>query len=104
MKKRTLTFSCTDNSCQYLATIIKHYAHAAFPVGGSECAQATRESLVDMAYGLDSTMEISVAINRRQVPMLKSAIKWYFSEVKRDETLKQHLLQQLQRPTKNSNA
>jgi len=101
MKKRTLAFSCSDKSCQYLATIIKHYAYAAFPIGGSECAQATRESLVDMASRLDSTLETKIAINRRQVPMLKSAIKWYFAEVKQDEVLKEHLLQQLQRPKRS---
>ena len=100
MKKRMLSFSCIDNACENLATVIKYYAHAAFPVGGSECAQATRESLLDMAQRLDMTVEQSFALNRRQVPMLKSAITWYFSEVKQDDLLKERLLKQLQRPRK----
>jgi len=97
MKKRTLNFSCADNLCENLATVIKYYAHAAFPIGGSECAQATRESLLDMAQRLNVTLEQSIVLNRRQVPMLKSAVKWYFSEVKQDNRLEQRLLKQLQR-------
>jgi len=95
MKKRQFNFSCTDNACEQLATVISTYAHAAFPVGGSACAQATRESLLDMASRIADCVDDSFAINTRQRPMLKSAITWYFTEVANDDLQRDALLQRI---------
>ena len=97
MKKRRLNFSCADNACQQLAEIISAYSLAAFPIGGSECAQATRESLLDMASRLSKCEEASSLINTRQIPMLRSAINWYYSEIETDNTQQKTLLMQLKR-------
>lgn len=97
MKKRHLRFSCAEDTCQQLAKIISIYAHAAFPVGGSECAQATRESLLDMALRLSECQEKNFLINARQSPMLKSAIDWYYSEIEMDNTQQKALLIQIKR-------
>ena len=97
MKKRRLQFSCADDACQHLSKTIIAYAHAAFPVGGSDCTQATRESLLDMALRLAENKEDVFAINPRQLPMLKSAIKWYFSEVEDNSHLQMSLLAKLSR-------
>lgn len=97
MKKRQLLFSCSHDACIKLASIISTYAHAAFPVGGSECAQATRESLLDMADRINNCRDDTVAINARQRPMLKSAINWYFADVETDDAQRNDLLERLQR-------
>lgn len=97
MKKRTLPFSCENHACQHLSRVIQHYAHTAFPIGGSECAQASREALLALAHRLEHCTAMSLPINPRQAPMLKAAIKWYFSEIETDQALQARLLQQLQR-------
>lgn len=97
MKKRLFHFSCDDQACKSLAKIISTYAHTAFPIGGSECAQATRESLLDMANRLAICNDESFALNPRQRPMLKSAINWYFSEVVTDQLQHDNLLNKLKR-------
>ena len=97
MKKRQLHFICTNHACEKLAKVLSTYAHAAFPVGGSDCAQATRESLLDMALRLAENKDDVFAINPRQIPMLKSAIKWYFSEVEDNSHLQMSLLGKLSR-------
>ena len=95
MRKRQLHFNCTDHACEKLAEVLSTYAHAAFPIGGSECAQATRESLLDMANRMGNCIENTFAINARQRPMLKSAINWYFTEVESDNELRDDLLKRL---------
>ncbi len=99
MRKKTLPFPCFDNTCQELAIVIQYYADAAFMSGGSECAQATRESLLGLAEQLMKS-DKGMNIQYRQVPLLKTAIKWYFEEVKQDHILKNRLLQSLKRPKK----
>ena len=95
MKKRQLHFICTNHACEKLAKVLSTYAHAAFPIGGSECAQATRESLLDMANRMDNCVENTFTINARQRPMLKSAINWYFTEVESNNELRDELLKRL---------
>jgi hypothetical protein len=99
MRKRTLPFPCLDNICQELAIVIQYYADAAFMLGGSECAQATRESLLSLAEQLINS-DKGMNIQYRQVPLLKTAIKWYFEEVRQDPILENRLLQYLKRPKK----
>ncbi len=99
MRKRTLPFPCLDNACRELATVIQYYADAAFMSGGSECAQATRESLLGLAEQLINS-DKGMNIQYRQVPLLRTAIKWYFVEVKQDQILENCLLQSLKRPKK----
>lgn len=78
MKKRTFFFDGSKGAAQMMVLILKHYADVAFPLGGSDCAAASREALQTIA---DNIMQSEIAeINRRQRPMLKSAVKWFYTE------------------------
>lgn len=84
MKHKTFVLSCADHACQQLAHILQEYAQAAYPPGGSECAQATRESLLQLADTIshaENSAENHAGINSRQRPFLKSAINWYYEDV-----------------------
>ena len=83
--------------------MIQHYAHAAFPIGGSECAQVSREALLAIAQRLANCSDAAIPLKPRQIPLLKAAIHWYFTEIKTDEALKIQLLQQLKSPQRRQN-
>ncbi|MGD2119485.1 MAG: hypothetical protein PVG66_14075 [Chromatiales bacterium] len=71
-----LTFNQTESAA--IARAIAAYAQAAYPPGGTECSQVAHETLLDTARQIDNhTGELE--IRRRQLPMLKAAINWYFS-------------------------
>jgi hypothetical protein len=97
MRKRTFLFKCTDNLCSHLASIVQHYAQAAFPIGGSECAQVSHEALLNIAQNLVHAPADHLAISIHQRAILRSAVMWYFTEVEQNEVLKIQLLKQLQK-------
>ncbi len=78
MKKRTFIFDGSDGSAEMLVLILKHYTQVAYPQGGSDCAAASREALQSIANKIQQT-EYS-EISRRQRPILKSAVKWFYTE------------------------
>ena len=78
MKRRTFPFNGEAGVAEALANVIRHYAHAAYPVGGSDCAATTRMALLELAYKV--TAEVNIDISTRQRPMLKSAIEWFYTE------------------------
>jgi hypothetical protein len=82
MKKRTFSIDCTNEkkSCQLLHTVLTAFIDIAFPPNGSECAQATRSSLLELSL-LIKTSDGLCGISTRQRPLLKTAINWYFEEV-----------------------
>jgi len=60
--------------------VIKSYVDAAYPVGGSECAQSAREALLSTAQQLIKKYDPdngSVDISRRIKAHLKSALEYY---------------------------
>lgn len=99
MKKRMIRFDASEGAGQAMHKVIATYAHAAYPVGGSDCAAATRQALLDVA---DLVLQGGpVEISARQRPMLKAAIEWYFKEVKTDDqTMYQKLLAQFSKQKK----
>ena len=63
-----------------LAQIVELYTEAAYPPGGSECAQSARESLQNVATQLRTDydeLQQCVAISRRIKAHVKSAIQYY---------------------------
>lgn len=56
--------------------MIRQYADAAFPPGGSPCSQASRESLRELARRIEEGSD-HIEIGAAQRPMLKAALKWY---------------------------
>lgn len=80
MKKRTFSLDCTNRKlCQKLHKILTLFINNAFPPNGSDCAQATRDSLLELSEKINSNENCE--INKRQRPLLKTAITWYFEEV-----------------------
>jgi hypothetical protein len=64
-----------------LCTAIRGYAHAAYPVGGSDCAQVVRYTLLELADQVEAGISgacHSLAISRRPRAMLKAAIEYHF--------------------------
>lgn len=80
MKSRTLNIDCEATMAHRLAEAIHAYAHAAYPSGGSECAQVARQALLDSATACASHTGGSLTLRRRQVPMLRAAVRWWLSE------------------------
>lgn len=95
-KKRTLAIDTTRGQGEALQKVITTYAHAAYPVGGSDCAAATRQALLDVAGQLLDSEKVE--ISARQRPMLKSAVNWYFTEVEKGNSeIQEMLINQLSR-------
>lgn len=63
-----------------LCPIIRQYTEAAYPVGGSDCAQAARAGLLDAAERIEQdydSVKASVIISRRIKSHIKAAIEYY---------------------------
>lgn len=74
-----IVLHCSRQLLDILLVALTQYAHAAYPPGGSECAQASRESLLNevekikLSWKQDNTAQM----NRRIRVMAKSAVKYY---------------------------
>jgi hypothetical protein len=79
MTKKTLGVDCDAATAGRLAEAIRGYAHAAYPAGGSECAQAARAALLEAAASCDRHQSGNLALRRRQLPLLRAGVRWYFS-------------------------
>jgi hypothetical protein len=83
MAGRQLQLDCGARSCAWLCEAIVAYAEAAFPPGGSECAQASRESLTSLAAGWRAEQAATgkITLRSRQRPLLRSAVTTYFEQL-----------------------
>lgn len=100
MKTKTFTLQCSVEHANLLSEAITTYAHAAYPPGGSECAQVSREALLESANNIRqyAASEQGADLRKRQRAMLKSAIAWYFgAEGKGNQTQKQQMLDLFER-------
>ena len=79
MKNRTLTINCDAKTAHNLGQAIHAYAHAAYPDGGSECAQVARQTLLETAALCESHADGRLVLRRRQLPLLRAAVRWFFS-------------------------
>ena len=79
MAAKTLSINCSEQHQQDLCTAIRLYAEAAYPPGGSECAQVARETLVDVARSIDEQFSETgyAEIRRRLRTQLKAAVEFY---------------------------
>lgn len=102
MRKKSLQFDCQAKSPEtlggkplgaILVDVLQHYAYAAYPVGGSECAQASREAVLTLANNF-ATCQTKLELRPRQRPLLKSAIQWYYTDYNHEPALAEWLLQQ----------
>jgi len=66
--------------CELLSEILRNYADAAYPQGGSECSQSARESLMQSVEEIRlnwNEVSQTTHINKRLRVMAKSAIKYH---------------------------
>jgi hypothetical protein len=97
-KKRIFYFDGSEGKAEMMVAILNHYANVAYPIGGSDCAAASREALQTIANNIAKN-ELA-EINRRQRPMLKSAVKWFYTEseyASPNEVMYDQLLSQFQK-------
>lgn len=67
-------------ACRLLANILEQYADAAFPPGGSECAQASRDSLRQAAARMLESYDGksgTARLGRRTRTAAREAIRYY---------------------------
>jgi hypothetical protein len=81
MPPATITLQCDTGVRDILCRAIREYAHAAYPDGGSDCAQVARYTLLELAQQIDagiSSDQERVEISRRPRVMVKAAIEYFF--------------------------
>jgi hypothetical protein len=81
MPAATITLQCDMAVKEILCRAIREYAHAAYPEGGSDCAQVARYTLLELAQQIDAGITSghpSVEISRRPRAMVKAAIAYFF--------------------------
>lgn len=76
-RPRSVTVDCDSALAQRLGEAIRCYAEAAYPPGGSECAQVARETLLDTAAKCSGHAGGALELPKRQLAMLKAALRWY---------------------------
>jgi hypothetical protein len=67
---------------EILCRAIREYAHAAYPEGGSDCAQVARYTLLELAQQIDDGITPDnqcVAISRRPRAMVNAAIEYFYA-------------------------
>ena len=80
MADKTFAIAVSQSQARKLAEAIEVYAHAAYPIGGSDCAQVAREALLDSAKAFSSLETYGIVqVRKRQRRPLKAAVDWYFS-------------------------
>ena len=76
-----LTLSCDGMVRDILCTAIRDYAIAAYPPGGSDCAQVARYTLLELANQIEAGIVDAVAsveISRRPRAMIRAALQYHF--------------------------
>ncbi len=77
MRQRSVMLEADDSQAATLARSIAAYAHAAFPKGGSECAQSSREALLETAHACQLHGGGELALRKRQLGLIRAALRWY---------------------------
>jgi len=81
MAKPSLTLRLDPGIRDILCSAIRDYACAAYPEGGSDCAQVARYTLLELAADIEAGITDgchSVQISRRPRAMVQAALTWYF--------------------------
>lgn len=80
---KTISMTGPVPALQAMSIAIQGYADAAYPLGGSDCAQTARAGLLDTAEKIDQqvgrgqTGNVQVTISRRIKSHIKAAIQYY---------------------------
>jgi len=79
-----MTLQCDIAIKTILCDAIRDYAYAAYPEGGSECAQVARYTLLELATTIDAGVSVdkpAVEVSKRPRAMVKAAIEYYFDRM-----------------------
>ena len=82
IKPRKISLNCDVTVKDILCAAIREYAQAAYPEGGSECAQVARYTLLELAADIDAGITASnetVEVSKRPRAMVKAALEYYFN-------------------------
>ena len=85
--RKKIRLCCDPDIRDILCTAIREYAHAAYPVGGTECAQLARYTLLELAAEIEAGItgeNESIEVSKRPRAMVRAALEYYFNC--RDET------------------
>jgi hypothetical protein len=80
--RKKIRLCCDVTVRDVLCTAIREYAHAAYPEGGSECAQVARYTLLELAADIDAGITDDnemVEVSKRPRAMVKAALEYYFN-------------------------
>ena len=81
MANAKINLQCDIPVRNILCAAIRDYAYAAYPEGGSECAQVARYTLLELATQIETGIDhdaASVQISRRPRAMVRAAIAWFY--------------------------
>ncbi|VAW93354.1 hypothetical protein MNBD_GAMMA21-967 [hydrothermal vent metagenome] len=95
---KTIILYAPPAAIQTLAEAVTAYVEAAYPAGGSECAQSAREALLSTVLTLRNEYDNdnrSVSISRRIKAHLKSALEYYPQTQAERRQLAEHEASQL---------
>jgi len=84
MASRILTLRCDLAIKDLLCRAIREYAYAAYPEGGSDCAQVARYTLLEAAAAIDAAITTDhgeAAVSRRLRTTLQAAIDYHFDRL-----------------------
>jgi hypothetical protein len=84
MASRILTLRCDITIKDLLCRAIREYAYAAYPEGGSDCAQVARYTLLEAAAAIDAAITTEhgeAAVSRRLRTTLQAAIVYHFDRL-----------------------
>lgn len=97
MKSKTFTVRCSAEQAAALAQALRAYAEAAYPPGGSECAQVARETLRDSAAAIEqaASSDQGAQLRRRQRALIRTAVAWYHNDQQQDDDAEGGTLLQL---------
>ena len=80
--RKKIKLCCDVTVRDILCAAIREYAYAAYPEGGSECAQVARYTLLELATEIEagiSNENATVEVSKRPKAMVKAALEYYFN-------------------------
>jgi len=96
--RKKIRLCCDASVRDILCTAIREYAHAAYPVGGTECAQLARYTLLELAAEIEAGItgeNESIEVSKRPRAMVRAALEYYFNradEARRLTSIRQRAL------------
>ena len=87
MKKRTIPLHCDTKTAAFIYDAVSTYANAAYPPGGSDCAQVAKDALLTAVrqYKQQVSIDSTGSISSKQRSMWKTAIRWYICDINSDQ-------------------